>query len=501
MLDVAIALAQAAAAKIRLDGFANLLTGMGTTELDKTKSAFFYRSIQQDDYYWADLYEEEPFARRVCEKLPEEMLRAGFDLSLGSDGNTELAAKILDELKRLKAIDRIKSGLSWERVWGGCAVLIGADDGALLPAEPLREGTLRRISHLTVIDKPQVFAHTWYPATHEKAGQVELWSVQPFDGSSGVVDIHETRMLIFPGGRVTHQRRVECQGWGQSVLASVHDVLRDYSMSWAGIGHMLQSAQQDVWSLAGLRDALNGGMSKMREFFFARFQQAQLKMGPNRGLVLDASAGEKFQRFGATLTGIAETMQQMNLRICAACDMPATVLFGMSPAGLSATGESDLQIWDTTVRSRQQDKALPHLERLINLIMLQKEGPTRGSIVEGWGLTFRPLRELSRLQEAELRSQQAKVDDIYLTQQVLLPEEVATSRFRADGYSTETTIDLDTRQKLLEAEREARLEAEAEARAGGGDKDPPVPPGGDPTKGEDDDDEDLDEDLEGDDGE
>lgn len=447
---------------LRLDGFANSITGLGTLAFDKTLSSLFERSTRRSDLYFSGLYEDDPFARKICEKLPEEMLRAGFDLSMGaSENGLDEATAVQDDLKRLHAIARVKSGLVWERVHGGSAVFIGADDGVDDPAEPLDEDKLKTITHLTVVDKTRIWARSWYGSMHEKAGQVEIWSVTPLDGGSPV-DIHETRLLIFPGGRVTHERRIELQGWGASVLASMHDILRDYSMSWGAIAHMMQSVNQDVWKMGGLRTALTGGTEAMKEYFRLRFRMGQMKMGPNRAITLDTD--ESFERFGSTFTGIPDTMREMAMRVASTAGMPMTVLFGTSPAGLNSTGESDIQLWHSSVVAERQEKALPHLERIVDLVMKSSDGPTGGKVIEGWAIVFGSLVELSEPARVTMRKEQMETDTGYIAADVLLPEEVAKSRWRPEGYSIETMVDMDAREDILAAEREERLKAEAAAK-------------------------------------
>lgn len=469
-------------ALLRLDGWANDLTGLGTAALDKTVAALFNRSNwRQNDYYFGALYEDDALARRITEKVPDEMTRAGYELLFGTADNAqEIETSFRDKLKDLRADSRLKDGLVWERVYGGGAIYLGADDGSKNPAEPLRENSLRDITHLTVIDKPLMTARRWYPATDVRAGRPETWLISPL-GVQGAepIEVHETRLLIFPGGRVTQQRRLELQGWGQSVLRSVHDILRDYNMSWQGVTHMLQSANQDVWYLHGFKNALASGTPGMMGYFQSRFRMSQMQMGPNRAIMLDAD-GEKFERHGSQLTGIPETLQQACVRLSAVTDMPMTVLFGMSPAGLNATGESDLQLWNTTVAAMQVERLQPPLERLIRLLMLCSEGPTKGQEIEGWAVQFRALKHLDELQSADLRLKQAQVDEIYMERQVLQPEEIALARFRPDGYSTETTIDLDARRTILEAEITVQVN-----RAENPPPDPPppsaLPPGSPPA--------------------
>jgi phage-related protein (TIGR01555 family) len=472
-------------ALLRLDGWENAVTGLGTA-LDKTVAALFSRNgaAAYGDEYFGQLYEDDPLARRICEKIPDEMLRAGFDLLMGdADNAQQLATSVRDALKDLHAIARVKDALVWERVHGGGAVFIGAEDGVGDSALPLDEERLQAITHLTVIDKPTMVAKTWYGPAERGAGRPATWEITPVDaGGSGPIEVHESRLLLFPGGRVTHKRRIELRGWGQSTLRAIHDALRDYNMSWAGVSHMLQSANQDVWYMDGLKNALASGSAGMREFFSARFAMAQQKMGPNHAIALD-SEREKFERHPSTLTGIPETLQQVCLRMSAISDMPLTVLFGMSPAGMNATGESDLQIWHSAVGAMQGEKLQPALERLIRLLMISDKGPTGGEEIEGWSIRFRALRTLSEIEQADLRAKQAGTDKLYVDMTALLPEEVATNRFRPEGFSTATSIDLDVRKQIMAAELQRMDEPDDPAKddSAAGD---PAPDGGAPAGGD-----------------
>lgn len=73
-------------------------------------------------------------------------------------------------------------------------------------------------------------------------------------------------------------------------------------------------------------------------------------------------------------------------------------------------------------------------------------------------------------EEVELRAKQAGIDAQYVTAQVLTPEEVAINRFRADGWSPETRIDLAARQALLDeddAGEDDRVDARGAEHAAG----------------------------------
>src|SRR4029077_19739346 len=72
-------------------------------------------------------------------------------------------------------------------------------------------------------------------------------------------------------------------------------------------------------------------------------------------------------------------------------EMPVTLLYGRSPAGMNATGESDIRGWYDSVSDAQHDTLKPRLTRLITLLFLAKDGPTQGRVPDRWCLEFNPL--------------------------------------------------------------------------------------------------------------
>jgi hypothetical protein len=96
---------------------------------------------------------------------------------------------------------------------------------------------------------------------------------------------------------------------------------------------------------------------------------------------------------------------------------------------------------------------------------------------------FPPLRELSDLEKADLRLKTSQADASDITQGILLPQEVAVSRYRPEGYSTATQVDLELRQKMLDLEIKQRTTEMEEGRAPGmtPEPEPPMLPPGSPA--------------------
>jgi phage-related protein (TIGR01555 family) len=188
-----------------------------------------------------------------------------------------------------------------------------------------------------------------------------------------------------------------------------------------------------------------------------------------RAVVLDAGsgeegdAGETFERKPTPIAGYEGLLSKFDQRLAASADMPVTLLMGQAPAGLNATGEADVLWWTEHIEGLQEEDLREPLNRIIRLILLSREGPTSGVEPENWSVAFRPLRQLSPLQEADRRLKIAQADTTYTNAGVLMPEEVAVSRFGGDRFGEELAIDEELRRKMEETPKAKDEEPEEAA--------------------------------------
>ena len=68
---------------------------------------------------------------------------------------------------------------------------------------------------------------------------------------------------------------------------------------------------------------------------------------------------ESLERFEATLTGVPDTLDRLTSRLAAAAGIPATVLLGEAPAGLNATGDSDVRNYYDRLQADRTSKIVP----------------------------------------------------------------------------------------------------------------------------------------------
>lgn len=161
---------------------------------------------------------------------------------------------------------------------------------------------------------------------------------------------------------------------------------------------------------------------------------------------------ERFEYVARSLAGMPETLDRLALRLSAGTGIPVTLLMGQSPAGLNATGASDIRLWYDNVRSQQNQYLTPRIGRVVRLAFLAKDGPTQGKEPEDWSISWRPLWQPTEKEQAETRYLTMQTDVGYIDRGVLSPRKVAESRFGGDRWSMETTIDIEDWDEFGEPE-------------------------------------------------
>lgn len=504
--------AEAPDRQLRNDSWTNALTGVGTFR-DKLTATTFCGDGQLSFGTLEALYHNDDMAARICDAAPEQMLREGYAVkiaapdkkkkanparkALGLDPpeddsealeegtEKETASAIQDALDALDVTVAFTDGQTWGNLYGGGAVLVGADDGQD-PSLPLNEANIKSLEFLTVLDRYSLYPTTWYTNPAKKNfGQPETYRIlTPTTASPfGITDmigmvIHESRIIRFGGARTSLRRRRNNLGWDDSVLQRVYSTLQMFAMNWASTAALMADASQGVYSIKGLYEMI---VSNQKDALIERMAMVDKERSSGRMLLTDASEGESFTRVPTPFAGIPDLLDRSAARLAAAAKMPVTILFGTSPqaGGLSASGESDLRGWYDQLKGQRSQTLKPKFTRLMRLICLAKNGPTGGVVPPGMCVEFPPLWQQTAAEQATTRLADAQASDIYLTQGVYTAEEVAKSRF-GDDYSPDIRVDLEARKDLLETDSMAKR---LTVKAGPEELPPPVDPNVKPVPG------------------
>lgn len=434
----------------RLDSFLNTITGLGDRSRDKTR-----QMVQQFDgvlstRYIESLLSSSDLAWTITAELVEEAMKDGFGLTTGegekaAETVAQQAQAILKEGERLGLQDKFVEAAIWGRAYGLSGLVLGIT-GAGMPDTPLREDAPgARLAWLLVVDKRELIPARYYTDPNaEKFGEVEIYRITPASnaGSPGM-EIHETRIIRFGGVMTSRIERQRNQGADYSALQRILPVLESTEQNWGAVCQLMADMSQGVYSVSGLHDMIAAGNE---DTIAQRMKLLDMSRSVSRSIVVDANT-EKFERVVTPMQGVAEAVMQTWQRLAAAARMPLTVLLGISPAGLNATGASDIRLWYDKITRVRQHVYAPRILRIVRIIArtLGQEDP------EDWGVSWPSLWTMTAPEQADVYLKTAQADQIYLSRGVYRPEEVALSRCaNGDEFNTgKVSIDADARRKSV----------------------------------------------------
>jgi phage-related protein (TIGR01555 family) len=431
-------LASAVASKVRLDGWSNVLTGLGIAGRDKRMS-MAYQWNRKTESDLEHLYASDDVARRVVDYVPDEGTRQWIELRMKS-GDESLAEMIAEEHERLQVKEKFNEAWKWARLYGGAGLLIAVDDGRDLE-EPLDLGALRTVKSLTLLNRFELNTQQLITdLEHPEFGNPLIYMVSPRTTTTDIASlmVHHTRIIRFDGIDLPRRLKEVNDYWSDSVLSKMENVLRNYNGAHDSTAAALQDFRLMVLKMKNLASMIGSDDDKA---LLARLQLMNMSKSVLNSVVVDADS-ESIDHIATNFTNIDKVLEKVEARLVAASDLPHTVVLGEGAAGtLSGGGESEDDNAKDYVAAHQRAVLEKPINRINEIIMSARRGPTSGRILEDLTWDFRPLWQMSEKEKAEIHKAQAEADAIYLDRGVLAPETVAKSRFGGSEYSTETRME------------------------------------------------------------
>jgi hypothetical protein len=442
------------------DGWINTISGLGT-ERDRRAQYSIQSNTELTDQALETLYNENWLARRIVELLPQQAFRKE---PTGIDAAQKKIWQDLDE-HELYTQGVFLQGLFTGRTFGGSVILVGFVHGDPLEPAP-KPGPLSAIAWLDVV--PWQMLTVEAKETDANSKRFGLPSVLRVTGQHprNGLRFHISRCVICEGAaRALPSTATNRRPW-LSVLQAVHETLRDYDVSWGSISNLLEESSIGVMKLQGLFKML---ASKDQSVAQARMQVMAQSKSMVHTLFLDADGNESFDRTEVSFAALPQLMQQINLRTSGAAGLPAAKLFGMEPAGLNATGESDIRnCYDDAAEYRS--RAALKLQKLMSWAL--------GKEIK---LEWPALWELTDKEKAEARFINAQADKIWSVDiGALTAEDIGVSRSKDGSFGIDvdpSTIAEEIAEQAAkeQVEQERALAEQQQSTAPQGNNAPPAP--------------------------
>ena len=440
------------------DGFVNLLTNYGTSR--DSSEHYFYESedpIMDDEL--ERFYEGNGLFSRIIDLPAEEAIKHGYEIKDLAEGETKDFFD--DSMDELEWDEKFMTGLKWARLFGGSIGVMLINDGHGLE-DPLDWDNIKSIDDIQIYDRSLVVPN--YASMYKYEGEdpsrargSRLGIPKDFMVTSkyGTFTVHESRCLIFQNGVLPERCTNEIyQLWGIPEYIRIHRAIRDVEVAHGMAPKMLDRSIQAIYKMQNL--ALEMSTEQGEENILKRLQLIDLARGLLNSIVLDAD-GEDYDFKSFTFTGVSDVINTTCNYLSAITNIPQTVLFGRSPAGMNATGDGDMENYYNYVERIQKRMVKKNLRYLLEI--LAKAG-VRNKEIKGhppikiefnslWSMTEQEKVALD-LQKAQVAQTNANTANVYVQMQALDPQEVRDQLAKDGDFEIDTMLDDYTDEELEE---------------------------------------------------
>lgn len=139
----------------------------------------------------------------------------------------------------------------------------------------------------------------------------------------------------------------------------------------------------------------------------------------NQGIFALDKESEMLNQLAVPLSGLSELQAQAQEHMAAPTHLPLVVLTGITPAGLNASSDSEIEIFHDWNNSMQETLYTRHLKTVLQLIQYHLFGDVDTDIV----FDYVPLKELVGEAAARVRKMSSDAGIAYISAGVISPEE------------------------------------------------------------------------------
>ncbi|OPY66719.1 MAG: hypothetical protein A4E62_02429 [Syntrophorhabdus sp. PtaU1.Bin002] len=388
-----------------LDAFSNTLArlGFGTpnllegTEYPLTRLTRNYQLMNS-------LYRSHWIVRKIIDTIPEDMCKNWYELQ------GQVTPEAIDLFNKAERKTRTKAsvlkGLKWGRLYGGAAgvILIEGHEGYL--SDPLDLDSIMPGSYkgLMILDRWSGITPT--AELIEDINDPDFGlpaSYQITTETSKTIKVHASRVLRFTGRDLPFWEKLAEMHWGISEIEVIYDELKKRDNTSWNIASLIFMANLRVLKMGDLGEMLSTGSAQVQQKLYNTLA-AQNHILSNMGLQILGKDDDFDTKQITGFNGLSSMYECFMMDIAGACEIPVTRLFGRSPAGLNATGESDDQNYEGVIEQKQEASLRPVLEKLLPVMCVS----TWGQVPDDLDFTFNPYRTLDNKEMADLADKKSK---------------------------------------------------------------------------------------------
>lgn len=417
--------------KIVKDGFKNVMKGLGTSK-DPREQVTYQQGMMITQVTANNLYVYNWLAAKVVDVPIDDATRKWRNLLIP---DADKKKEIEDALKEFDVKGNINLASKWARVFGGSVILAiieGDDQEDPLDIEKIKPDTLK---NFIVLDRYNIYPDIINrDILSDNFGKPEYYTV-----SRGGQRIHHTRLVKFEGVTPTIMELERENYWGNSIFTKIYEPISDSQITSQSINNLVYESNVDVYRINGFNALVAEGSD---DIVVKRLKLASEMKSIINGIALDKE--DEYDKKTNTFTQLPEIDDRAMQKVSGASNIPMTKLLGISPSGMNATGESDLLNYYDYVQAIQENDLRPKIDWMDSIIVASSSLSN-----EPFEYEFKPLKQLTEVEQATVDYQNAQRDQLYLDQDI-----VEASDVLAELAETGTYVSIDENRVEEEKSKE-----------------------------------------------
>lgn len=366
--------------------------------------------------YLAELSQRGEY-RRIVETTAREMTRSWINVTKTGGEDAARVEIINNQLKYHRVRDKFRRVAELDGYFGRGHIYLDmgvpVEDTDVLKTALIMDHRLVERNSLKNI---KVVEPSWtYPGNYNSVNPLARDFYTPTTWYVMAREVHKTRLLTFVSRSLPDILKPAYAFGGLSMSQMVKPYVDKWLRTQESVSDLIHSFSVMVLG-TDMSSILSGGAGEaaaMRALLFNAFRD-------NRGLFMIDKEKESLENVQTSLGTLDHLQAQAQEHMASISGEPLVIMTGISPSGLNASSEGELQVWAQTVNAMQTHLFDDNLKAILDVIQLDQFGDIDPGISHEWN----PLEEESDQDKSSRRKSEADAHAAYITAGVLDPSEV-----------------------------------------------------------------------------